>query len=210
MERFDVGILMAYVDGELDTETAREVEAWLAESADARETVRALRRSAALARAALNEPINEAVPDRLVAAVTADRGRRAGRSSWRALAAALAGLMIGAGGTVVGFHFGDSPAGPVMTVADLALREGTLQQTLERKVSGTDVHWRNPDTGHSGVIAPTRTMQRSDGTFCREYRETTVLDRVAERRFGVACRLADGKWKVRYEILPKGDEAVSH
>lgn len=209
MEPFELSTLMAYADGELDAETAREVEAHLAESAEDRATVRALRRSAALARAALNEPLTEAVPERLLATVTADRQPRALPSSWRALAAALAGLMIGAGGTFFGLHSGGQPAGPVMTTADLSLREGTLQQTLEKKVSGTDVRWQNPDTGHSGIIAPTRTMQRADGTFCREYRETTLLGGVADRRFGVACRRPDGLWKVHYEILPK-DETLTH
>ncbi|MBE0533251.1 MAG: zf-HC2 domain-containing protein [Rhodospirillales bacterium] len=209
MEPFELSTLMAYADGELDAETAREVEAHLAESAEDRETVRAMRCSAALARAALNEPLTEAVPERLIATVTADRRPRALPSSWRALAAALAGLMIGAGGAVLGLHLVDQPAGPVMTTADLGLREGTLQHTLEKKVSGTDVRWQNPDTGHSGVIAPTRTVQRPDGTFCREYRETTMVGSVADRRFGVACRQADGVWKVRYEILPKDEDAIS-
>ncbi len=209
MEPFELSTLMAYADGELDAETAREVEAHLAESAEDRATVRALRRSAALARAALNEPLTEAVPERLLAAVAAAPTPRTGRPFVRALAAALAGLMIGAGGTFFGLHPGGLPAGPVMTTADLSLREGTLQQTLEKKVSGTDVRWQNPDTGHSGVIAPTRSVQRADGTFCREYRETTMVGNVADRRFGVACRQADGVWKVRYEILPKDEDAIS-
>lgn len=209
MEPFELSTLMAYADGELDAETAREVEAHLAESAEDRATVRALRRSAALARAALNEPLTEAVPERLLAAVAAAPAPRTARPILRALAAALAGLMIGAGGTFFGLHSGGQPAGPVMTTADLGLREGTLQLTLEKKVSGTDVRWQNPDTGHSGVIAPTRTVQRADGTFCREYRETTMVGNLADRRFGVACRQADGVWKVRYEILPKDEDAIS-
>ena len=209
MERFELSTLMAYADGELDAETAREVEAHLASSAEDRETVRAMRRSATLARAALNEPLTEAVPERLVATVTAGRRPRALPSSWRALAAALAGLVIGVGGTIGGLYLGDRSAASGMTVADLSLREGTLQQTLEKKVSGTDVRWQNPDSGHSGVIAPVRTMQRADGTFCREYRETVVIGGVADRRFGVACRQADGVWKVRYEILPKDEDAIS-
>jgi len=210
MERFDLSTLLAYADGELDADTAREVEAHLVSSVEDRETVRALRRSASLARAALNGALTEAVPERLVATVATGRGRAAARPSWRALAAGLAGVMIGAGGAVLGFHLGAQPAGPVMTAADADLRRGTLQNTLETKVSGIDAHWRNPDTGHSGVIAAVRTTQRDDGTFCREYRETTVLKDIAERRFGVACRQADGVWKVQYEILPNTEEGLSH
>jgi len=213
MERFELSTLMAYADGELDAETAAEVEAYLDEdeSAEARETVRALRRSAGLARAALNEPVNEAVPERLVAAVMAGRPpRRAARPSLRLLAAGLAGLVVGAGTLAVGVHLGEPPAGPVMTAADATLRDGALQHTLEKLVSGTDGRWLNPDTGHSGVIVPTGTLQRPDGVFCRQYRETTRLGNVDDLRLGIACRQAGGTWKIRYEVVPREEESVVH
>jgi len=98
----------------------------------------------------------------------------------------------------------------VLTAADASLRDGTLQRTLEKTVSGTEVAWQNPDSGHSGVIAPTRTMQRVDGSFCREYRETTLIKGAADHRYGIACRQQNGVWKVRYEILPRDEEPLSH
>lgn len=212
MERFDLSTLMAYVDGELDGETVREVEAYLDESAEARETVRALRRSAGLARAALNEPLNEAVPERLVAAVmaAAPPARRPTRPALRLLAASLAGLVIGAGAMAIGIRLDGASPAPVMTAADLTLRDGVLQRTLEKQVSGTDGRWVNPDTGHAGVIEPIRTVQRPDGVFCRQYRETTQLGATDDLRFGLACRRADGIWKVHYEVLPKEEEGVVH
>lgn len=211
MERFDITILMAYADGELDAETAREVEAYLGQSPEARETVQALRRSAGLARAALNDALNEAVPERLVSTIVAAApARRSLRPALRLLAAGVAGLMIGVGGTAVGVRLGGEPAVPAMTVADLALRGGVLQHTLEKRVSGADGQWRNPDTGHSGAITPIRTVQRPDGVFCRQYRETTRLGVVEDLRFGLACRQADGNWKVHYELLPKEEENVVH
>lgn len=214
MERFDITTLMAYADGELDAETAREVEAYLDQSPEARETVGSLQRSAGLARAALNEAINETVPERLIAAVTTSApiapAPRSVRPLLRLLAAGVAGLMIGAGGIAAGVRFGAEPSGPVMTAADHTLRDGVLQHTLEKRVSGTDGVWHNPDTGHSGVIVPTRTVQRPDGVFCRQYRETTRLGGADDLRFGLACRQADGSWKVSYELVPKEEESVVH
>ena len=65
MKQLDANTLVAYVDGELDLETARLVEQHLAEDADAQETARAFRDMATLVRAAHNHVMHEAVPDRL-------------------------------------------------------------------------------------------------------------------------------------------------
>jgi|GEM_PF-5875492 len=61
----DDNTLVAYADGELDAESAREVERLLRKDTVARERVARLRESAALLRAALNKPIHESVPPRL-------------------------------------------------------------------------------------------------------------------------------------------------
>ena len=66
MKQLDANTLVAYVDGELDTESAELVEQQLADDAEARETARTLRDCAALVRAAHGHVIHEAVPDRLV------------------------------------------------------------------------------------------------------------------------------------------------
>lgn len=65
MKQLDANTLVAYVDGELDTESAGMVEALLAEDEEAREMTRLLRESAALVRAAHGHVVYEAVPERL-------------------------------------------------------------------------------------------------------------------------------------------------
>ena len=66
MKHLDANTLVAYVDGELDSESARVVEARLAQDAEAVRTVRALHDGALLIKAAHNDVIHETVPDRLI------------------------------------------------------------------------------------------------------------------------------------------------
>ncbi len=69
MKQLDANTLVAYVDGELDRESAALVEEQLADDAEARETARTLRNCAAMVRAAHSHVIHEVVPDRLVDAI---------------------------------------------------------------------------------------------------------------------------------------------
>jgi surface antigen len=66
MKQLDASTLVAYVDGELDRESAAFVETLLAEDADASRTLRLLHDSAFLIRAAHNHVIHETVPEHLV------------------------------------------------------------------------------------------------------------------------------------------------
>ena len=77
MKQLDANTLVAYVDGELDQETAELVEQQLVDDPKAVETVRELSDCAAIVYAAHNHVIHETVPDRLIdtileAPVTAD------------------------------------------------------------------------------------------------------------------------------------------
>ncbi|MBI3708767.1 MAG: anti-sigma factor [Proteobacteria bacterium] len=69
MTHVDDIMLMAYVDGELDAATAREIEVAISADPLLGGRVRHMRDSAMFARAAYAEVLNEAVPDRLVAAL---------------------------------------------------------------------------------------------------------------------------------------------
>jgi surface antigen len=66
MKHLDANTLVAYVDGELDTESAALVEKRLESDAEARRVVSTLCESAALVRAAHAQVLYETVPDRLV------------------------------------------------------------------------------------------------------------------------------------------------
>jgi anti-sigma factor RsiW len=69
MNRVDDVMLMAYVDGEVDAVTAREIEASIAADSSVAARVQHLRDSAVLAKSAFTDVLHEPVPDRLMAAL---------------------------------------------------------------------------------------------------------------------------------------------
>lgn len=122
MTRVDDVMLMAYVDGEVDAATARQIERAVGADPALAERVRMFRESAAMLRGAFAESLHEKVPDRLVAAlsplgkpdnVVKLGARRPARQivGW-AMAASLAALVVGAGSTYW-YVTGEPPAGNV-------------------------------------------------------------------------------------------------
>lgn len=110
MTRVDDLMLMAYVDGETDAATARRIEQAIAADPDVAERARLFRDSAMLLRGAYADALHEKVPARLVAAigtaparktaaVTLPRRFQARRFVGWAVAASLAALVVGSGGT---------------------------------------------------------------------------------------------------------------
>ncbi|MBL8697515.1 MAG: anti-sigma factor [Alphaproteobacteria bacterium] len=69
MPRTDDVMLMAYVDGEVDAATARDIETAIAADPALRARVAMFRESASLTRGAFTEVLHEPVPDRLLAAI---------------------------------------------------------------------------------------------------------------------------------------------
>ncbi len=104
------------------------------------------------------------------------------------LAATAAGTLLGA---LAGSEIGKS-----LDRADRLAMEQTTQSTLETAPTGTASTWRNPDSGHSGTVTPTRTYQSRAGEQCREYRQTVMVGNREEEAYGTACRRADGSWEV--------------
>lgn len=111
----------------------------------------------------------------------------------------LAGSTIGGGsgrtaaivgGTIVGALIGGA-VGKSMDAQDrqqayLALENGRTNEPYA---------WRNPDTGASYTVTPTRTYENHAGLYCREYYTDAVVDGRRERIYGTACRQPDGSWQ---------------
>ena len=128
MPKHNDAVLVAYLDGELDPQERRQVQAWIEADPEADARLAALAQSSELVRSAYAEIVDEAVPEHLIAAARGEslgataappheaeilvlqRPRRAtatltGRR-WQiglAAAAGLFGLVVGSGGTIVGF-----------------------------------------------------------------------------------------------------------
>lgn len=117
---------------------------------------------------------------------------------------ALIGSQIGSGdtrlaavaiGTLLGGIAG-SEVGKSLDRADRMEIASTTNNTLETYPTGGHAEWRNPDSGNYGTVTPTRTYQRADGTYCREFQQTVYVGGQMEEAFGTACRQSDGTWRI--------------
>lgn len=98
-------------------------------------------------------------------------------------------------GTLLGASLGKK-VGASLDRADMAYYNQTSQQALEISRTGATSNWRNPDSGNSGTITPTRTFQTNAGTYCREYTQTIIVGNSPTQGHGTACRQPDGSWKI--------------
>jgi surface antigen len=118
-----------------------------------------------------------------------------------AAAGGLLGSQFGGGSgkatmTVVGVLAGALAGGYVGRSMD-PVDQGCVSRALEHAPTQQTVAWQNPDTGASYRVTPTRTYQERNGTPCREYTTTAVIDGRQEQVYGTACRQPDGAWKVQ-------------
>lgn len=104
----------------------------------------------------------------------------------------LVGVAIGTlAGALIGQEVGRS-----LDRADQLAMQNTAQRALEYNESHHSSSWRNPDSGHSGTITPTRTYREPEGRYCREYTQTVLIDGEQRRAYGRACRRPDGTWQI--------------
>jgi hypothetical protein len=92
-----------------------------------------------------------------------------------------------------------APAQAASSFEDLQFVVDLLNQVLERQPIGIVVPWRNAATGHEGMIKVTSTAFRPDGTPCRTYERTFVLDGIERTLAGEACRTPQGFWRLQSE-----------
>ena len=117
---------------------------------------------------------------------------------------ALAGSNVGSGkgrlmavaiGTLAGAWAGGE-LGKSLDAADQAYMQRSTQNSLEYSKTGVSSSWSNPDSGNAGTITPTETYQTKNGQFCREYKQSILIDGKEETAIGRACRQAGGQWKI--------------
>jgi len=211
MNTIDDLTLMAYADGELDPESAREVERLLTGTPGASQRIALYRRDGALLRSAFNHasyaaPVDASTvplvaadgPRLAVVGATSGSGRR---SRWTlAVAAGICGLAVGVGSALVTRNLGGLPAldeATRVSTTDSRLADAFLTEVLESRISGQEFSANDLRQGGGRAIKAVRTFRGEDRQFCREYsvRTTQTDTRVTER--GIACRQSDGTWLVR-------------
>ncbi len=214
MNSFDDATLVAYVDGELDAETAAAVEEAMMTDAGLDRMVQALRADTDLVRAAFEPMLHHRLPPLRLegegahAAPTImprpqSRPSVPKRAAWQmALAAGLAGILFGA--SMV--HLAQ-PGADRTLVADVPFKTdrqvemAALVNLLENQLSGSTADWHNEDTGNGGTITVVRTFQTAQGQYCREFTATSMLDSVPATVTGIACREDQAQWRTRRRVI---------
>jgi surface antigen len=210
MSHYDDETLGAYIDGELDGDTADALEADLTTDPILRRRVTELRAVGTTLRewcAAQVSPREAAWTSAAIVASEDSRRLRIGRIRrlgrgvaplWSHALAAGVALLLGIGIS----HYMNIPARPSDGNTDAAAQR-LLQAALEHTLSGQAISWTDKVTRHSVTVQPLGTY-RTGGTFCREYRETAVIGTQPDERtmYGLACRSAEGTWSVEYTLAP--------
>ena len=213
--RWDEGLLVAYVDGELDPERAQTVAATIRDDVEAQAIVAALRRSAAAVKGAFDEPLHQPVPARLLDAlergdrdrVVPLRGRRFDlRRSLLPLAASLAALVVGFGG---GYFIQGTDRDQSLRLAGTATAdpaaerfEETLYRALAADAMGDPFAYDDPESGARGTVTLLGRVDTNLGGPCREFRHEATRGAATTVAQGLACRAGDGSWSVL--VLPTG------
>jgi anti-sigma factor RsiW len=177
--------IAAWVDGSLDEDDARRIEAAVASDPAAREIARQIEEMNRALRDAFAETLEEEPPATLKAAILAEPGKVAAfpvrqRQTWfpSAMAAGVAlAVGLGAGATL----FGGGAEAPQMTAA---LGVGPAGPAVAAALETA------PTGGGEGAVTPLASFRLADGRWCREF-ET------AEAAAGLACRSGEGAWTVQ-------------
>lgn len=96
--------------------------------------------------------------------------------------------------TILGAMAGMAIGGAVGKSMDDTDRMKTAH-ALETVRTGVPTQWRNPDTGNTYRVVPTKTVETVEGP-CREYTIDGIVGGRTEKIYGTACRQPDGSWRV--------------
>lgn len=96
-----------------------------------------------------------------------------------------------AGGLVGGY------VGHKLDDKDKRMAAAAAQRAFENGRTGQAAAWKNPDSGNSGTVTPTKTYQLANGQYYREYRQEITVGNEQHQAHGTACRRADGTWKIQ-------------
>ena len=104
-------------------------------------------------------------------------------------------LRNSAGGVIVGGLVGYE-GGRILKESDMSFYKGAANKALSSDGNGTTTNWKNPETGHSGVFRPLKTIITLNGQTCRHFRSTVAFADTVESGNGTACQQVDGNWKI--------------
>ena len=100
----------------------------------------------------------------------------------------LAGVTLGA--------FLGNEIGASMDKTDILMAQNARDYALENNKINSQAAWKNPDSGNSGVIYPTKTYNLG-AQPCREFTQEIIIGGKIQTGYGKACRMADGSWQLQ-------------
>lgn len=201
----DETLVMAYADGELDRDTALEIEIAARDDPNLRQRIAIYLNTRSLLHAAYNQPLHQPAP--LQAHLVADSLVNAGPGidnvaqlrprrrvepviGW-AIAAAIAAFVVGFGsGQSWEFSTGQQLA---ETSRDEAAFRQTVGLALEALPNGQSAPWLTP-SGRHVTVTPVRTYVNDGGQYCREYVLARSSGEATDERVLAACRMQAGEW----------------
>ncbi len=207
MFRPDTLTMSAYLDGELDPETAAEIEVAAARDPELRQRLDGLLRVNAMVRVAYDEPLHEPVPDDLLAAInncpaparsqadnviplrTASPRVRRASAAWATAAAAAVALVIGAGGALLTTSGTNETQTALTGETRTAVRQ-FVNEALETLPNGQQAPIE-VDNRFIGSVTPLRTYVNAEGIYCRDY----VISMGLNSGTSTACRVEPENWR---------------
>ena len=112
-------------------------------------------------------------------------GNQFGKGDGKVLATALGAVVGGIVGSDIGKSLDDNDRRSAQDAEFSALEHGN---------SGVGQPWRNPDSGHYGMVVPGKPYKRAEQD-CRDYTHTIYIDGKPQTMRGTACRNPDGTWR---------------
>lgn len=81
------------------------------------------------------------------------------------------------------------------TEEDLSILKQNVNNALNSKADGEKLRWKNPNTGHAGLLNPLSSYEK-DGQKCRKLRIINKAgEKIAETFFHL-CKQQNAEWKV--------------
>lgn len=197
MSEFDHMTLSAYLDGELDPATMREVKAYIDRDADARRYVLDALHTNVLLRASGRHVLDEAAPAALENSLM-PQGRPAAAPAlrWPSLRPALAFALLLLG---IGLGLVIRPAAPPVPPAVFpALPAAYLQavnESLENHLSGEPFVLETDAPEQRIVVTPTQTYRSRQGHYYRDYRLELYTGDHRRQLRGLAMRTGNKQWE---------------
>jgi len=195
--KFDDITLSSYVDGELDAESMREVEAFVENDPEARRFVVNAIGTTARLRGSLNKALYEEVPEQLIDTILAQQ-KKEGRQSklfqpWFRMAASIVLVLLGFGAGWLIPTSGDEPAFTMPTPFPAGYNR-IVQEAMEFNLSGAPRQWQAPGNQAVIIVTPVKTYRDKNGQYFREFRMEVSTATQSRQVNGLAHR-QKGEWK---------------